>query len=317
MRIGYMLSSEEFRPAELLEQARLAEQAGFEALWISDHFHPWLDAQGNSPFVWSMIGSLSQVCGLPVTTAVTCPTTRVHPAIVAQAAATSAVLLGGRFTLGVGTGEALNEHIYGDAWPSAAVRLERLAEAVEVIRKLWAGGFVEHRGRHYTVDSARLYTLPEQPPKVYMSGFGRKSIELAGRLADGYISTKPVSGMVERFRAAGGTGKPTAAGYKTCYAGTEDEAVRIAHERWSSESTPGELTQVLPSPRHFAQVATLVTAEMTGAAITCGPDPEQHVAAFDRYARAGYDELYVNNIGPYWRDFFTLYATEILPRVRG
>jgi G6PDH family F420-dependent oxidoreductase len=316
MRIGYILSSEEFGPAELLEQARLAEQAGFEGLWISDHFHPWMDAQGQSPFVWSTIGALSQVCGLPVTTAVTCPIRRVHPAIVAQAAATSAVLLNGRFVLGVGTGEALNEHIYGDAWPSATVRLAMLDEAVEVIRRLWAGGFVEHRGRHYTVEGARLYTLPATPPKVYMSGFGRRSIELAGRIADGYLSTRPVPGMVERFRTAGGTGKPTAAGYKTCYARTEDEAVHIAHERWANELAPGELAQVLPSPRHFEQVATLIGEEATRAAIPCGPDPGRHLEALDRYARTGYDELYVNNIGPYWRDFFDLYATEVLPRAR-
>src|SRR5438045_1277135 len=164
MRIGYFLSSEEFGPAELLDQARRAEHAGFEALWISDHFHPWMDSQGQSPFVWSTIGALSQACRLPVTTAVTCPTTRIHPAIVAQAAATSAVLLEGRFTLGVGTGEALNEHILGDAWPSANVRLEMLEEAVAVIRELWTGRQVEHSGAHYRVENARLYTLPDEPP---------------------------------------------------------------------------------------------------------------------------------------------------------
>jgi G6PDH family F420-dependent oxidoreductase len=315
-RIGYFLSCEEFTPAELLEQAKLAERAGFEGLWISDHFHPWMDVQGQSPFVWSMIGALSQVCGLPVTTAVTCPTVRLNPAIVAQAAATSAVLHEGRFVLGVGSGEALNEHIYGDPWPSADVRLEMLEEAVEVMRKLWSGEFVDHRGRYYTVDTARLYTLPDQPPKVYVSGFGRKSIELAGRIGDGYISMKPEAGMVEQFRAAGGGGKPAAAGFKVCYAQTEDEGVRIAHERWANEGAPGELAQVLPSPRHFEQVATLVTEDMTRSALVCGQDPDRHLEMLDQYVKAGYDEIYVNNIGPHWSGFFDLYAKQVLPSAR-
>src|SRR3954449_11926963 len=146
MRIGYFLSSEEYSPAELIDQARGAERAGFSALWISDHYHPWVDAQGQSAFVWSTIGALSQVCRLPITTAVTCPTLRIHPAVIAQAAATSAVLTGGRFRLGVGTGEALNESIFGDAWPSFDVRREMLAEAIDVMRQLWTGEVVEHRG---------------------------------------------------------------------------------------------------------------------------------------------------------------------------
>src|SRR2546421_9598675 len=182
MRIGYFLSSEEFGPADLLDQARRAQDAGFEAFWISDHFHPGLDAQGQSPFVWSVIGALSQVCRLPVTTAVTCPTTRIHPAIVAQAAATSAVLHEGRFVLGVGTGEALNEHIYGDPWPSADVRLDMLEEAVDVMRTLWAGGFVDYRGFFNDTATTEIYTLPDEPPKVYVSGFGSKSIDLAAQI---------------------------------------------------------------------------------------------------------------------------------------
>jgi G6PDH family F420-dependent oxidoreductase len=162
---GYFLSTEEYTPAELLEQARLAEDAGFDSLWISDHFHPWNDTQGQSPFVWSMIGAISQVCDLPITTAVTCPTTRIHPAIIAQAAATSAVLLGeNRFRLGIGTGEALNEHILGDPWPAASVRLEMLEEAVELIRLLWTGKDVSHYGQWYNLENARIYTMPEQPP---------------------------------------------------------------------------------------------------------------------------------------------------------
>jgi G6PDH family F420-dependent oxidoreductase len=316
MRIGYFLSSEEFGPADLLDQAKRAADAGFEALWISDHFHPWMDAQGQSPFVWSTIGALSQVCPLPVTTAVTCPTTRVHPAIVAQAAATSAVLLEGRFVLGVGTGEALNEHIYGDPWPSAGIRLEMLEEAVEVMRALWAGGFVEYRGEYYTVDNARLYTLPDEPPKVYVSGFGPQSIDLAAQIGDGYVCTKPDASMVERFRAKGGGDKPTAAGLKVCFADSADEGLQIAHERWANEALPGELAQVLPSPKHFEQASQLVTTEMTAQTHACGPDPDKHLEMIQKFVDAGYDEIYVNNIGPNWPGFFKLYAKEILPRLR-
>ena len=173
MRIGYFLSCEEFGPQELIRQARLAEAAGFDRVWISDHYHPWVDEQGHSPFVWSVIGALATATErLHVTTAVTCPTIRIHPAVIAQAAATSSVLLDGRFSLGVGSGEALNEHILGDKWPEADVRLEMLEESIEVMRLLWQGGSQSHRGRHYTVENARLYTLPDEPPPVLVSGFG-------------------------------------------------------------------------------------------------------------------------------------------------
>ena len=187
MRIGYFLSCEEYTPDQLVEQAVAAEAAGFEALWISDHFHPWNDEQGHSPFVWSVIGALSQACSLPVTTAVTCPTVRTHPAVIAQAAATSARMLGGRFVLGVGTGEALNEHILGGPWPSLDVRLEMLEEAVSLIRELWTGEVVTRQGRHYQVDTARIYTLPDQPPPIYMSAFGPKALASAARIADGFV----------------------------------------------------------------------------------------------------------------------------------
>ena len=316
MRFGYFLSTEEYTPAELLEQARLAEQAGFEALWISDHYHPWNDEQGQSPFVWSLIGALSSVCRLPVTTAVTCPTVRTHPAVIAQAAATSAVMHEGRFVLGVGSGEALNEHILGSPWPTADVRLEMLEEAVEVMRALWSGDVVSHRGRHYTVDTARIYTLPEEPPKVYVSGFGPKAVDLAARIGDGYITTMPDAEMLQRFRDNGGGDKPAQSGVKVCYAEDEDAGVEIAHRLWANASVPGELAQVLPSPRHFEQVSSLVTKEMTREAIVSGPDPQAHVAAVREYADAGYDEVYVSNMGPHYEGFMRLYRDEVLPAVR-
>jgi G6PDH family F420-dependent oxidoreductase len=315
MRIGYFLSCEEFTPAQLVEQAGLAEQAGFDALWISDHYHPWNDAQGQSAFVWSMIGAISQACDLPVTTAVTCPTVRIHPAVVAQAAATSAVLLDGRFTLGIGSGEALNEHVLGDVWPTADIRLEMIEEAVDVMRRLWGGGFVSHHGKYYTVDTARIYTLPDQPPRVYMSGFGPEATDLAARIADGYITTRPDTEMLQRFRDAA-PGKPAQAGLKVCYASDEDEGVRIAHTLWANQGLPGDLAQVLPSPRHFEQASTLVTPDAIRESCTCGPDPKRHLEAFTPYVDAGFDEVYVSNIGPHYRDMITMYGEQVLPELR-
>jgi G6PDH family F420-dependent oxidoreductase len=317
MRVGYTLSCEEYRPAELVEQARLAEGAGFSSLWISDHFHPWNDQQGQSPFVWSVIGAVSQVCSLPVTTAVTCPTVRLHPAIVAQAAATCATLLDGKFTLGVGSGEALNEHILGDVWPHADVRLEMLEEAVEVIRALWSGDVVSHHGRHYTVDTARIYTLPDEPPPIYMSAFGPKALELAGRVADGFITTSPDRQSVEDFRAAKGGSAPAAGGFKVSYAATVEEGVEHAHRLWASAGLPGELGQVLPSPQHFEQASSLVTKESTASSTVCGSELQDHLDAFAPFAEAGFDEVYVANIGPHYREMIDFYGREVLPALAG
>jgi G6PDH family F420-dependent oxidoreductase len=321
MRIGYFLSSEEYTPAELVQQARLAEHAGCEALWISDHFHPWNDAQGQSPFVWSVIGALSQVCSLPVTTSVTCPTIRMHPALVAQAAATASVLLDGRFVLGVGSGEALNEHVTGARWPSAPVRLDMLEEAVTVMRTLFHGDFVTHHGEHYTVENARLYTVPQTPPPVYVSGFGEQSARLAGRIGDGYISTMPDTDLIGAFRAAGGQSKPMQAGYKVCWSTDDDAAVATAHRLWANSGLPGECAQVLPSPRHFEQLSELVTPEMTRDSIAYGDDVERHVAAFEPFAEAGFDDVYISQMGgrdPACRieGFFDFYRDQVLPRLR-
>lgn len=315
MRCGYFLSTEEHTPDQLIEQARLAEQAGFDGLWISDHFHPWNDAQGQSPFVWSLIGAISQVCDLPVTTAVTCPTVRIHPVIIAQAAATSAVMLNGRFRLGVGSGEALNEHVLGDVWPTVDVRLEMLAEAVHVMRRLWTEEFVSHRGRHYTVDTARIYTRPDQPPPIYVSAFGPEATDVAAEIGDGFATTSPDRELLDRFKERSG-GKPTQAGLKVCYAATEDEGADIAHRLWANAGLPGELAQVLPSPRHFEQASTLVTKESTRNSVPCGPDPAAHLKAIKEYREAGVDELYVSNMGPHYQAMFDFYRDEVLPQVR-
>jgi G6PDH family F420-dependent oxidoreductase len=314
MRIGYFLSSEEYSPADMIEQARGAERAGFTGLWISDHYHPWVDAQGQSAFVWSTIGALSQVCSLPITTAVTCPTVRIHPAVIAQAVATSAVLTKGRFRLGVGTGEALNEHIFGDAWPEEDVRLEMLEEAIEIMRELWRGGTVSHHGKHYTVENARIYTLPDSVPEVHISGFGPKSTKFAGRIGDGYVSTMPDGDLVSLFRSSGGGDKPCQAGFKAAYAQTEEEGARLAYEKWPNAGVPGELSQVLPSPKHFEQAAQLVTQDMVRESFVCGKDPAAHLEMIDKYAQAGFDEVYVANTGPHFQGLFDLYAQHILPK---
>src|SRR3954453_12407591 len=274
MKIGYFLSCEENDPRALLDEARRAEQAGFHALWISDHYHPWNDEQGHSAFVWSVIGALSQVTSLPVTTAVTCPTLRIHPAVVAQAAATSAVLLEGRFNLGVGTGEALNEHVLGTHWPEADVRLEMLEEAVAVIRTLWEGGQRSHRGRHYTAENARIYDLPDTPPPILVSGFGPKAVRLAARIGDGFVTTSPDQEMIGLYRSEGGKG-PVHAGTKVCFMADEDEARRTAHRLWPNEALPGELAQVLPTPAHFEQACELVEPDMLSTPV--GPDIDKHV----------------------------------------
>ncbi|RKT56557.1 TIGR03557 family F420-dependent LLM class oxidoreductase [Saccharothrix australiensis] len=315
--IGYFLSCEEHGPRELVRQARQAQDAGFGRLWISDHFHPWNDEQGQSPFVWSVIGALSEVTTLPITTAVTCPTMRTHPAVVAQAAATAAVQCEGRFVLGVGSGEALNEHILGDPWPSAPRRLEMLEEAVEVIRKLHTGEDVEHRGRHYTVENARVYTLPDEPVPIYVSAFGPKAATLAGRIGDGLCSTKPDASLVRKFHETGGHGKPTQAGFKVCWAPTAEEGAATAFRLWPNEQLPGELAQVLPTPRHFEQASTLVTEEMVAGALPVGPDPEPYAKAVREYADAGFDEVYVQQIGPRQGEFFEFWAREVAPLIDG
>jgi G6PDH family F420-dependent oxidoreductase len=310
--IGYFLSCEEFGPRELVRQARQARDAGFERLWISDHFHPWNGEQGQSPFVWSVIGALSEAVNLPVTTAVTCPSVRLHPAVIAQAAATAAVQLDGRFVLGVGSGEALNEHILGDPWPSAAVRLEMLEEAVEVIRLLHQGGSRSHHGKHYTVENARIYTLPDEPVPIYVSAFGPKAVRLAGRIGDGFVSVMPDADLLAAYRDAGGKG-PAQGGFKVCHAPTVDEGLDTAHRIWPNEGLPGELAQVLPQPEHFEQASTLVTRDMLS--LPTGPDPEPYVERVRAFADAGFDEVYVAQIGPGQDEFFRFWREEVTPRL--
>lgn len=315
-RFGYFLAAEEHGPRELVRQARMAEEAGFEALWISDHYHPWLDGQGHSPFVWSVVGAISEAVSLPVSTAVTCPIMRIHPAITAQAAATAATQVRGGFTLGVGTGEALNEHVVGDRWPPASERRDMLEESVAIMRELWTGRLVTHDGSYYQVDNARLYTLPEEPPRVFVSAFGEKAARLAGRIGDGLVTMGPDPATIEVFRENGGAGKPIQGGLKVCWGPDRDEARRYASEQWPNDAIPGEAAQLLPLPRHFAQLAELITPEMIGERMPCGPDPNEHLTAISEYVEAGIDEVYVGQVGRDQDGFFEFYAAEILPAVK-
>ncbi len=311
---GYFLSSEEQAPGELVRNAVAAEQAGFEALWISDHYHPWLDAQGQAPFVWSVLGAIAaRTERVRCYTAVTCPTVRIHPAVLAQAAATTQCLFEGRFGFGVGSGEALNEHIFGDAWPTAEVRLEMLEEAVEVMRRLWTGEVVRHRGTHYTVDTARLYSLPEQPVPVLVSGFGPKATALAARIGDGYMNVEPAGELVQLYRDSGGTG-PTHAGVKVCWGEDEAEARRTVHRLWPHQGVPGEHMQVLTSPQHFAQVSSVVTEDMAVDAVAAvGHRVEDFVAGLRPYVDAGFDEVFVSQIGGDQEGFLRFWSDELQP----
>jgi G6PDH family F420-dependent oxidoreductase len=310
---GVTFSLEEMSAPAVLEAAALAEQAGFRLGSVSDHFHPWNDQQGESPFVWSVLGGLSVVTDeMTWQTAVTCPTVRIHPAIIAQAAATTGTLLPGRFRLGVGSGEALNESILGDHWPPAEIRLEMLEEAIELIRKLWEGDVTDHRGEHYRVQNAQIYSLPDDLPPIIMSGFGNKSIALAAEIGDGYITTKPDAHALASYREQGGTGVLQGS-MKCCYGPDRKASLKLAHRLWPNSGLPGEMAQILPTPAHFEQAATLVPVDALDGKIPCGPDPQEHIDALQKFIDAGFDEIFIAQIGPDQGDFLHFYEQEVLP----
>jgi G6PDH family F420-dependent oxidoreductase len=315
VELAYALSSEEHDARTLVATAQRAEQAGFRSVWISDHYHPWLDRQGQSPFAWSVIGGIAATTSVTVTTAVTCPTVRIHPAVLAQASATSANLLpGGRFRFGVGSGEALNEHILGDRWPPAGQRLEMLAEAIEVIRALWTGKEVTRYGEHYRVENARIYTLPDDDIPVYVSAFGTQAVDLAAEHGDGWMTTGPDRDLLDRFRAAGGTG-PALGALKVCWGEDQSAARQQAYEIWPNSGVPGQLSQDLPTPAHFEQAVSLVSQDDALAGTPCGPDPDAYVAAVAEYDDAGFDEVAFTQIGPDQEGFFRFYERELRSRL--
>jgi coenzyme F420-dependent glucose-6-phosphate dehydrogenase len=315
MELGYFLSSEEHRPTDMVRTAKAAEDAGFTFAMISDHYHPWLDDQGQSPFVWAVNGGIATVTDhLELATAVTCPTIRIHPAIIAQAAATAAAMMPGRFSLGVGSGENLNEHILGDDWPSADVRLEMLEEAIDVIRALWEGGFTSHRGIHYVVENARVYTLPDLLPKILVAAAGSEAARLAASAGDGFIGVSPDPEAVGTFGESGGRG-PRYGKVTVCWAEDEREAVRTAHRTWRSSGIPGQASQELPLPIHFEQVSQLVSEQMMAEQMICGPDPDKHLEGIKRFVDAGYDHVAVHQVGPDQDGGIRFYRERVMPRL--
>ena len=314
---GYALSSEEHPPSALVRNAQKAEAVGFEFAMISDHFHPWTDSQGNAPFVWSVIGAVAQATErIRLGTGVTCPTIRIHPAIVAHAAATSAALMGKRFFLGVGTGENLNEHILGDHWPAPDERLEMLEEAIAVMRQLWQGGYQTHRGKHYTVENARLYTLPDEPVQIAVAAAKEQAAELAGRVGDAFVNTAPDREPIETFERAGGTGKPKYGQITICWGTDEDAAANTVHEIWPNAGLGGDLTYELPLPRHFEQATENVTPEQLKEELTIGPGVERYLAKIEEMVEAGYTHVYLHQIGPDQDGFFRFWEDELSPALR-
>ncbi len=312
--IGYALSSEEHGPSQLVDNAVRAEERGFDFALVSDHFHPWIERQGNSPFVWSVIGGIAaETDSLRLGTGVTCPIGRLHPAIVAQAAATAAAQLPDRFFLGVGTGENLNEHVLGDRWPPYPLRLSMLEEAVEVIRRLWEGEEVTFRGEHFVVEDARLFTIPETLPPVHVAASGTHTATEAGRFGDGLVSTAPDADVVDAFAEDGGGDAPTFGQLTVCWADDEDEAVETALEWWPNAALPGQLGQELPTPAHFEQACQLVDEDDIAEQVVCGPDPERHVDGIREFVDAGFDHVYVHQVGPDQGSFMDAYRRDVLP----
>lgn len=317
IELGYQLSSEEHPAPDLVGYARRAEEVGFSYAVISDHYHPWTHRQGQAPFVWTVLGGIAQVTTrLRLGTAVTAPIRRTPPYLVAQAAATVATLLPGRFFLGVGSGENLNEHITGEWWPPSEVRREMLEEAVGVIRKLWEGGTVEHFGRHYTVDNARIYSRPLEPPPIMVAAGGKTGSELAGRIGDGLIGVAPSQELVQAFDDAGGVGKPHYAQVDVCVADDDAEARRIAHAQWTAPAAiPPRLLTKLRVPADFEDIVELISEEQVCERVVCAADPDLHLAKIKEFVDAGFDHLHIHQVGADQETFFRFYERQVLPRL--
>ncbi|MGE0878536.1 MAG: TIGR03557 family F420-dependent LLM class oxidoreductase [Acidimicrobiia bacterium] len=314
---GMTLSSEEHDPRTLVRNAVRAEDVGFSFCSISDHFHPWIAEQGHSPFVWGVLGAIANATSsIDVGTGVTCPIIRIPPTIVAHAAATTSQLFEGRFFLGVGTGEALNEHINGDRWPRPAVRRDMLAEALVVIRRLWTGETVDHRGEYYEVENARLFDPPVQPMRIIVSGFGDAAVELAAAVGDGYWGHTPDKAIVDKYIDAGGSG-PRYAQMDLCYGATRDACIETVMKYWPNAGVTGQLSQDLPTWTHFEQAVKTVRAEDATAHLPCGPDIGAIVDSVEQYREAGYDHIYFHQIGPDQEAFVKVWDNELRDAIGG
>ncbi|MFF5174599.1 TIGR03557 family F420-dependent LLM class oxidoreductase [Micromonospora sp. NPDC000089] len=316
MKIGYKLASEGYGPQEIIRQAVRAEQAGFDFVEMSDHYHPWLDGQGHSSFTWSVLGAIAaKTSTLELATGVTCPTIRYHPAIIAQAAATMALVSDGRFTLGVGAGERLNEHVIGQGFPSVRGRHERLREALEIIRLLWQGGYQSYEGKHLQLEDARVFDLPDTLPVIAVAASGKASATMAAELGDGLFATEPKSSIVENYQAAGGNG-PRYAEVPMAWATDEEQAVQAALEtsRWAI--TGWKVMSELPNPANFDAATSWVEPHHIRKQFACGPDPQVHVQAVRSYLDAGFDHIVLQNAGPDPDGFIDFFAADLAGRLR-
>jgi G6PDH family F420-dependent oxidoreductase len=318
VQIGYTMMTEQAGPRDLVEHVVGAEEAGFDFSVISDHYFPWLRAQGHSSYAWSVLGAAAQATSrIPLMTYVTCPILRYHPAIVAQKAATVQLLSEGRFRLGLGAGENLNEHVVGGGWPPVDVRHEMLEEAVRIIRALFEGGHVTHHGQHYDVESARLWDLPEQAPPIGIAVSGDQSCELAGHLADLVIATEPKAGLLEAFDRHGGSGKPRVGQLPVSYDPDRDTAVKRAHSQFRWFGLGWKVNAELPHPDSFEAATQFVTEDDVASSIPCGDDPEAFVEAVRPYAEAGFGEIALVQIGgDAQREFLDWSAKTLLPALR-
>ena len=316
IKIGYKLMSEEHGPADLVRNAQRAERAGFDFAAISDHYFPWLPEQGHAPFAWSVLGALAQATErMGLMTAVTCPIMRYHPAIIAQATATMGLLSGDRFTLGVGAGERLNEHVVGEGWPGVVERHERLSEALDIIQGLLVGALATYRGAYFQLDHARLFDRPGRKPPVSMAAGGLDAAHLAAEKTDGLIVTEPRHELINAFTKAGGKG-PRYCEVALCVAPDEAAGRKTAHRyfRWSLAGWP--VMAELPHDEAFAAASQHVSLDAVGEAISCGPSAERHLAAIGKYIDAGCDHIVLNQIGPDQDSFFELFEKKLLPALR-
>jgi G6PDH family F420-dependent oxidoreductase len=312
---GYSLMCELHHPNDLLEQAARAEEAGFDFVTISDHIHPWLYSHHHSPYAWSVLGALAaQTERLELVSLVTCPTVRYHPAIVAQKAATVAAMSGGRFHLGVGAGENLNEHVVGRGWPPASVRHEMLEEAIEIMRALWSGGFHSHEGKHFTVQDARIYTLPDDPPPVHVAVSGSESVALAARVGDGMVATQPLPELTHAFEDAAGDGKPRYGQLAVAVHDDEATARRLAHEQFRFSAPGWKVMSELPNPVNFEAATASVREDDVAEVVPCGPDPGRHAEAIQQWRDAGFDRVAIVQVGDPDR-FFDMWEEELQPRL--
>jgi coenzyme F420-dependent glucose-6-phosphate dehydrogenase len=315
MEIGYAFSSEEHSPADLVRHAQAAEEAGFGFGLISDHIHPWVDAQGHSAFVWSVIGAIAEATSrFRIGTGVTCPMIRIHPAIIAHAAATSACLMPGRFFLGVGTGENLNEHVLGAKWPAPDVRLEMLEEAIEVMRLLWQGDYQTHRGKHYTVENLRIFDLPDEPIQVAVAAMQPKAARLAGRVGDALVNVAPDKEIVREFEEGGGNGKPKYGQVTVCFAESKEQARKTAFDAWPNALVEGSASQELPLPGDFEQLGKNGEPNDLDGKIVLGSEPDDYLQELQKYEQAGFTHVYIHQIGPDQEGFLEFAKSELLAR---